>query len=163
MAVNQKYNLYIENRLKIVLMSYCSMGIYNMYYFYRNFNVFNNQSELRNIVKSILYPIFCFSLLLKVSTNFKDKKRAKTIAISISMMLAFFSFSGVISTNEIKYLAFCTFLPMTFVNNFLIESNCEARSKDKQKIFVNLTMLEKFIITIGGPYTTYILLLAVGK
>ena len=166
MAINHKQNHYvdsfhIDSQLKLILMSYSTLGLYNMYYFYRNFRVYNPNNELQNIAKSILYPIFCFSLLSKLSTHFKDKNRAKLVAMLIATTLVFFAFSGVIFNSKMKYLAFTTFIPMIFANKFLMAVNTQISAKEQQTS-LNLSVVEKLIIIIGSSYTTYLLFLALG-
>ncbi len=119
MPIQNHNNLsfYTETPARLVIFSFFSAGFYNMYYFYRNFLKHNDaSSQLVLIIKSILYPFFCFGLLKKASANSsKDSKASLTIVLLWGTLFIFVYVAGLLQ-GDWKYLAFATFLPLLGIN-----------------------------------------------
>ena len=119
MPIKNQNNLsfYTETPARLVIFSFFSAGVYNMYYFYRNFLKHNDtSSRLVLITKSILYPFFCFGLLKKVSANSSKNSRTSVTIMLLWGTLFIFVYAAGLLQGDWKYLAFATFLPLLGIN-----------------------------------------------
>ena len=126
MTTKHKTNFYFytEASGKLVIYSFFSAGVYNMYYFYKNFLQRNdNSSQLVLIVKSVLYPFFCFGLINNASRNYKSNSWSKLIAVFLWVSLFIFVFAGGLTQGSIKYLAFATCIPLSGINLLFKKAN----------------------------------------
>ena len=106
---------YTDSNIKVVLFSGLSLGLYNMYYFYKNFVLRQSEVEEFNpssVIKGILYPLFTYSLL-------KQANKGNTYPLVpelLTLLLIVFVFSGGLFSGWAKYLTFASFVPLAAIN-----------------------------------------------
>jgi hypothetical protein len=116
MIIKMKDKFYTETLFKLVILSGCTLGVYNMYFFYRNHLLLNDSPDefsMGSLVKGILYPLFCYKLLVRA-----DEKRGKLRFMPeiLTIIIFLFVFSGGFFSGYAKYLSFFTFIPLVAVN-----------------------------------------------
>lgn len=115
---------YTEAPARLVIFSFFSAGVYNMYYFYQNFLRNNDSSsQLVLIAKSILYPFFCFGLLKKASENSGNDSKSSVNVVLLWGALFIFVYAGGLLQGDLKYLAFATFIPLLGINFLFKRAN----------------------------------------
>ena len=150
---------FIESTIKVMLMSYSTLGIYNIYFFYKNFlNLQKNTHKIPPllIIKAILYPLFCFSSLHKATQQFCNPNIATVLALIINLILILFVFSGTIFSGSLQYLSFVTFMPLTLINYLFSNSNSKNQTGDRVSSYFSAT--EKSIALTGSLLVSYLLL-----
>lgn len=159
MQQSEKQNFYVEDTVKLALLSYGSFGLYNVFYFYRNFKLdtkMRTTNGLVLIVKSFLYPLFCFRLIANAGVSKRGEFNASLISIVLVFTFILFVFSASIFTGNGKYFSLVTFLPLIMVNNIFSKANGVInRGALSLKEY---TKLEKGVVFLGGPITSFILL-----
>ena len=117
-------NFYTEAPARLVIFSFFSAGLYNMYYFYKNFLKNSDaSSQLVLVAKSILYPFFCFGLLKKASKNTGDDSKSSVKVVLLWGALFIFVYAGGLLQGDLKYLAFATFIPLLGINSLFKRTN----------------------------------------
>ena len=68
-----KSKLYAVNSSKLMAISFATLGLFNIYYYYKNFSrkAKVEEFDLVIFVKSILYPYFSYSFLVDVGSTTK--------------------------------------------------------------------------------------------
>lgn len=113
----ERTKFYTEIPTKLIIFSFFSVGVYNMYFFYRIF-LLNHDDSPRFILitKSILYPIFCFRLLKKTSEYSGEKLNPLIKSVLLWTTLIIFVYAGGLFEGHLKFLAFATFIPLLGIN-----------------------------------------------
>ncbi len=58
---------------KLIVMSFCTLGIYQLYWFYKNFKIESERDRLASLIpplfRTVLVPIFCYEIFFGVNKS----------------------------------------------------------------------------------------------
>jgi len=113
-------NIYFTCDTKtLVALSFISLGVYNIYYYYKNFELCDEKrgSDPVNFIKAVLYPYFSYSLLKQAENN---RNGTYPLSAKVIFIIQFFIVVGAVSFPGPFYLmAFLAFIPLVFANGLL--------------------------------------------
>lgn len=137
-----KSKLYAVNSSKLMAISFATLGLFNIYYYYKNFSrkAKVEEFDLVIFVKSILYPYFSYSFLVDVGST---TKRSNSFVKFVFVLQLVFVVGGVAVAHPLNLLGFLTFIPLTIVNSMLLEGDAEV---DELKKFPNVLIYLGFAI-----------------
>ena len=117
-------NFYTEQPVRLMIFSFFSVGVYNIYYFFKNFSKNDETSSFLTLIgKSILYPFFCFDLLKKANISSGKDRKAGFKGLLLWILLFIFVYAGGVMPGNLKYLAFATFVPLLGINHLFERAN----------------------------------------
>ena len=111
---------------KLVLMSICTFGIYEAYWFYKNWDFIKsrNRPRINRVFRSIFFPyIFNFSLFSDIYRSADSSSKCHVIEICfLSLSWFIFFITGTLSGTYYLF-SFFSFLPLLQVQKKIYEIN----------------------------------------
>ncbi len=140
--------------LKIALLSICTFGIYELYWFWMNWMIVkqHEKSKIMPIFRALFSVIYCFPLFDRI-TNLYKKKKIVFSSIQLAVFYIVISLLGFLPEPYLL-LGFASFWPIMEAQNIINEIN---KKDPSEKLELTFTTLEKLVIGIGGA----ILILAI--
>lgn len=111
-----KRNYYVCEPKELAALSFVTFGIYNIYFYYKNFELNDGEDHfnLMNVIKSVLYPYFSYSLLEHNINN--TSLLSSKVVFSIQLLVVV---GAILFPSLFDLMAFFAFLPLILVNNLL--------------------------------------------
>lgn len=123
---------YGVSSLKLTVMSVFTFGLYNFYWFYKNFAACKRRytDNSMPLLRAIFSPIFSYSLFTLVNAemdNVDIKKKLPAGPLAIAYFL--FNLSGRVLPGIYSLISILTFLPLVGVNNDINRLNFKLSEK----------------------------------
>lgn len=141
---------FTTSTLKLTLMSICTFGLYDIYWFYKNWILIGERTgqNIKPLVRAIFAPIFTYSCFRHVKNAAKENDIFETLSIG-SLTFAYI-FLGIAARFPAPYslMSFFGFAIIILVNNVALDIN--------KKMVTDFENNDKFsgwnkaIIAIGG-------------
>jgi hypothetical protein len=111
-------------------ISFVTLGLFNIYYYYKNFSkkAHVGEFDLVIFIKSVLYPYFSYSFLIDAGNA---TKRSNSFVKFVFMLQLVFVVGGVAVIHPLNFLGFLTFIPLTIINNMLLAGDAELDDLEK--------------------------------
>lgn len=107
-----KYNYYLVPNSKLVVMSITTLGLYEIYWFYKNWVAVRKaeQSKLKPLIRALLAPISFYYLLNRMQVPHKDW---------LALIYMFFAYIAWRLPDPWWWVSILTFLPLIYTQNQL--------------------------------------------
>jgi len=112
-------SFYTVKTINLVVLSMITLGVFNMYYFYRNFIRSNEELSPKTIAISVLYPLFSLSLITEACLLAGNSRK---YGLSTYIFCLLFVFTASLPS-DLKYISLCSFIPMLFINDLFLKAN----------------------------------------
>lgn len=122
--------IYAVNNIKLIAISFATFGLFNIYYFYKNFSrkADIEEFDLVIFIKSVLYPYFSYSFLVDAGNA---TKRSNLFVNFLFILQLVFVVGGVAVNHPLNVLGFLTFIPLLLINNMLLDGDAEVNKLEK--------------------------------
>lgn len=116
---------FTTSTLKLTLMSICTFGLYDIFWFYKNWVFIQERTgrKIKPLVRAIFAPIFAYSCFKEIKITAKENEIFETLSIG-SLTFAYI-FLGITSRFPAPYslLSFFGFAIIILVNNVALDIN----------------------------------------
>lgn len=144
---------------KLIVMSLFTFGLYNFYWFYKNFLHYENRYNEGTIpfLRALFSPIFSYSLFTTINCELENSENSKSLPAGVLAAFYFLlNLSGRVFPSPFFLLSFLVFVPLLAANQRIndlnsIESN--AYTPDSKFTWINWIFL-----AIGGALTLLMIL-----
>ncbi|MBI2990466.1 MAG: hypothetical protein HYY51_04780 [Candidatus Magasanikbacteria bacterium] len=148
----------VNSALKVALLSVSTFGLYELYWFWINWNVVKEKEKTKiwPIGRALFSVIFCFPLFKKILSEASETSNPKKFtALQLAFIYIFLSFLGILP-NPYWILGIMTFYPLMEIQSIINKNAKTEQPKAQNTFFSDFSTLELSIIVIGS------ILLAVG-
>lgn len=131
--------------LKLAVMSVCTFGIYNIYWFYKNWEYIkkHEQSKISPFLRAFFQIIFCYSCFKKICETAKDKKIKKSIAAGPLALMY------ILIAMPLGFLSVLLLLPVQNLVNKINEHIDPTGEKNNSFNKANIAVISLFLCLIG--------------
>jgi|GEM_PF-3521666 len=137
---------HVEGSLRLALLSFSTLGLYNIFFIYKNLSVNSGKPhQLEWVIKSILYPLFVFPFLRQAAKEALPKF-SNVYAATLTFLCLFFILSEM-AGETIGLLQFFTCVPILLINRLFRNAN------NTNQYFSRVMMISKkelTVIVLGG-------------
>lgn len=144
--------------LKVALLSVSTFGLYELYWFWINWNVVKEREKTKiwPIGRALFSIIFCYPLFKRMlSTVTETSNPKKFTAAQLAFLYVLLSFLGLLP-NPYWILGIMTFYPLMEIQSIINKKLETKQSSDSSGLFSDFSTLDFSIIVIGS------ILLAIG-
>ena len=137
---------------KLAVLSFCTLGLYDWFWFYKNWKALHQQGEEGIIpgFRTVFTFIFCYSLFNRIALS-TQQEGYKGYMDSIAMTILYLGMRAAIFTPDPFWgIYFLAIIPLVFVQKAINFNN--AAINPAFQMNHKFSMSEIFIATIGGIF-----------
>lgn len=122
--IDYRFNFFVASTTKLILMSICTFGLYNLFWFYKNWLVLKNAGKkCWPFWRAFFAPIFALSCFWYIRKSLMENNvRAVCPVTTLTISYLILQFSGR-SPEPYCLLALLSFLPIVIANRAAIKVN----------------------------------------
>lgn len=105
---------------KMVLMSFLTLSLYNFYWFYKNFDLYEKRYNEGSIpiLRALFSPIFSFALFASVNAELENRESSRVLpAAFLAIVYFLLNASGRLLPEPYFLISFLAFIPLISANN----------------------------------------------
>ncbi len=150
---------HVEGSLRLALLSFSTLGLYNILFMYKNLSVSSGESDkLEWVIKSVFYPLFVFPILRQAATEVIPNFR-NIYAVTLTFLCLFFTLSGMLG-ETIGLLQFFTCVPILLINRLFRNANNSNQNSSRTMV---IGTKELRLIILGGIAVAFYLIYTLNR
>jgi hypothetical protein len=123
-AVDYGYHFFTPSTTKLVVMSICTLGAYEFYWFYKNWSILKNAGRKCNpLLRSLFSPLFAYSCFREIrKLQIKNNVHLKFPITFLSITYFILTMTSILP-DPYWLTSFLTFLPVVLANKVALAIN----------------------------------------
>lgn len=140
--------------MSAVIFSFATLGLFNMYFYFKNFHVQSESKEFDavNLIKGMLYPLFSLEILKEAESSNQNYKGVSAKVIFVAQLI--FVFGASVMIGPLKVIGFFTFIPLLAANRLFKSAN---EANDVQEYVAQFKPLHYLIGFVGCVLVAYLM------
>jgi hypothetical protein len=117
---------YGVSTVKLVIMTIFTLGLYEFYWFYKNFELSEKRYNTGTIpfARALFSPLFCYSLFVSINSELEHSNSEKTLLAGMLAAVYFLlNLAARIPSGPFFLISFLVFLPLLGANQRINELN----------------------------------------
>jgi hypothetical protein len=153
-AINKPTLYFSTTVTKLILLSLSTLGLYHIYWFYRNWKAIEQYQEIKVgcTVRSLMGFVFCFSLFRKIFHSAQlqgyDKRLSPELIALAYFYFAVLFFLADVVQRKVWLLWVFSFLPLLIIQKVILFNNMKVNPGYMMK--KGFSLLELIIVVMGG-------------